>query len=162
MRLVVGVEQLFRGIALVVGLIEGAVDVELGHVERDELHVRILVLRAGDGAGEGIAGHHDDIVALVNGLLDHGDTVRRAVAGGLVVSELNVVFRAEGLAGFIRGLVEGLVGDVTVVRDHGDLVRSGIFAAVVLVAAAGAKREDHDERKEQSNKLLHVHAIFPP
>ena len=86
----------------------------------------------------------------------------RAVAGGLVVSELNVVFRAEGLAGFIRGLVEGLVGDVTVVRDHGDLVRSGIFAAVVLVAAAGAKREDHDERKEQSNKLLHVHAIFPP
>ena len=34
--------------------------------------------------------------------------------------------------------------------------------AVVLVAAAGAKREDHDERKEQSNKLLHVHAIFPP
>ena len=28
------------------------------------------------------------------------------------------------------------------------------------ICSAGAKREDHDERKEQSNKLLHVHAIF--
>ena len=67
---------------------------------------------------------------------------------------------AERLAGLIGGLVEGLVGDVTVVGDHGDLVRSGIFAAVVLVAAAGAKREDHDERRRSRATSFFMFMLF--
>ena len=49
--------------------------VALGDVQRDELHIGELGSGLNDGAAESVAGHHDDVVAFVDGLLDHGDTV---------------------------------------------------------------------------------------
>ena len=49
------------------------------------------------------------VVAFVHSLFDHGNTVSRVVAGGLEVVEVDAVGLAEGLAGFVRGLVDGLV-----------------------------------------------------
>ena len=38
----------------------------------------------------------------------------------------------ESLAGLVGGLVEGLVGDIAVVGDHGDLVRDASVTSVSL------------------------------
>ena len=161
MGLVVGIKQLVRDVVVGVGLIEGAGDGVFRDVQSDELHIRILILGAGDGAGERKAGHHDDVVALVNGLLDHGDTVGGIVAGGLVVRKVNAVFFAECLAGLVGGLVERLVGDVAVVGDHCDSVLG--FGSVVrglglFLVTAGAQSENHHESEKQSNRSFH--AIF--
>ena len=82
------------------------------------------------------------------------------IAGGPEVAELDAVVVGECLAGLIGGLVEGLVGDVTVVGDHCDLHCS--FVAVVggfgilVAAAAGAKSKDHAQSKNQCENSFHV------
>ena len=120
-----------------------------------------------DGTAEGIAGHHDDVVALVNGTLDHSHTVSGVVAGGLEVVELHAIVRGKRLACLVGGLVEGLVGDVTVVGDHGDLV-SGLDGValvivglvIVLLLAAGDEGQSHNQSQDHSKKLLHGYTTF--
>ena len=117
-----------------------------------------------DSAAEGIAGHHDDVVALVHGTLDHGHTVSGVVTGGLEVVELHTVGASEGLACLVGGLVEGLVGDVAVVGDHGDFVGDlvGVATGVLVIGlglvllAASDQRQSHDQSQNHSKKLFHV------
>ncbi len=148
-----------------------AAQVVLGHVQSHELHVGIGLGHLTDGLAEGETGHDDDVVVLVDGVLDHGHTVGGVVAGRLLVGELHVVLLAERLAGLVGGLVEGLVGDVAVVGDHGHgVVRSSDLAlnrgAVlgggggVAVAAAGSQAQHHGAGQEQRKELL-VHFILP-
>ena len=134
-----------------------------GDVERDELHIGEFGSGLNDGAAEGIAGHDDDVEAFVNGLFDHGDTVGGVIAGGPEVAELDAVVLGKRLAGLIGGLVEGLVGDVTVVGDHGDLVldlslgivgRIGRVGGGVLLTA-GYERKNHSQGEKKSKELLH-------
>ena len=138
-----------------------------GDVERDELHVGELGSSFHDGAAESVAGHHDHVVALVRGLLDHSHTVGGVVADGLEVVELDVVVLGKRLAGLIGGLVEGLVGDVAVVGDHCDLIGALVLSRLLglvrciglgivgLLIAAGYQGQRHDQCQSQSKKLLH-------
>ena len=118
------------------------------------------MLRSGlnDGAAESIAGHHDDIEALFHGALDHSHTVSGIIAGGLIILELDFVLLGESLAGLIGGLVEGLVGDVTVVGDHSDLVLGFVLVLVTIafLFAAGKEGQGHNKSQEQSKILFHV------
>ena len=135
-----------------------------GDVERDELHIGELGSGLNDGAAESVAGHNDDIEAIVNGLFDHGDTVGGVIAGGLEVAELDAVVLGKRLAGLIGGLVEGLVGDVAVVGDHGDFVGDlvGVATGVLVIGlglvllAASDQRQSHDQSQNHSKKLFHV------
>ena len=116
-----------------------------------------------DSAAESVAGHHDDVVALIHGALDHGHTVGGVVTGGLEVVELHAVGLSESLAGLVGGLVEGLVGDVAVVGDHSDLVGDLSVVTGVLVIglglvllATGDQGQCHDQSQNHSKKLFHV------
>ena len=120
-----------------------------------------------DRAAEGVAGHHDDVVALVNSALDHSHTVGGVVAGGLEVGELDLVGIGKRLAGLVGGLVEGLVGDITVVGDHGDLIGRLVGVAlvviglgIVLLIAAGDQGQRHNQSQDHSKKLLHGYSTF--
>jgi len=107
------------------------------------------------------------VVALVRGLLDHSHTVGGVVADGLEVVELDVVVLGKRLAGLIGGLVEGLVGDVTVVGDHCDLIGALVLSRLLglvrciglgivgLLIAAGYQGQSHDSGQDQCKKLLH-------
>ena len=163
MGLVAGIDELAVHVAI---LVEGAEDVILGHVQSDKLHIGVEVLGLDDGAGKRVTGHHDDVVALRDGLVDHLDAGSGGVVGGLVVLEVNCVLLAEGLASLIGGLVKGLVGDVAVVGDHRNLDVAGslngsrsFFGACgssLFLAAAGSQSKDHHQRQKQSNVLFHA------
>ena len=136
--------------------------VALAPVQRHEGHVGISLGGLLDGVSESIAGHHDDSVALVHSGLDHGHALGGGVTGGLEVVERDTVGLAVSLAGLVGGLVERLVGNVTVVGDHGDAeisgALSGSLAALggsLLLAAAGNQGQGHHQCKRQSKKLLH-------
>ena len=177
-----GVAQLHSGVAGHVAaqlfLVNSAIDVAgqgvvtqvaLAHVQSDEGDVGILVCHLGDGLAKGVAGHHDDGVALVHSGLHHGDTLSGGVTGGLVVAEVNAVGVAVGLAGLISSLVERLVGDIAVVGDHGHaeisagflgglLGLGGLFLSglcLFLGTAAGDQGQGHDQCQNHSKKLLH-------
>ena len=147
------------------GNLKALAQVTGGHVQRDELDIGELGGGLRDGGAEGVAGHHDDVVALIDSTLDHGHTVGGVIAGGLEVLEVHTVGLRESLAGLVGGLVEGLVGDIAVVGDHSDLVRDigniGIFVSVVgsigilVLLAAGYQRQCHDQSQHQRKKLLH-------
>ena len=115
--------------------------------------------RLNDGAAESIAGHHDNIVALFDSILNHSHTVSGVVAVGLEVLKGNFVLLSESLAGLIGGLVEGLVRDITVVSNHGDFVVTG-FAAIVVLLAAGKQGQSHDKSQKQRKNLFHVKSTF--
>ena len=100
--------------------------IALCHVQRDEGHVGIQLRGLLDGLGKGVAGHHDDVVAVSHSGVHHGHTLGGGVTGGLVVLELQALGVTELLAGLIGGLVEGLVGDIAVVSNHSHLI-SGIY-----------------------------------
>ena len=141
--------------------VEG-IEIQLAHVQRHEGHVGIGLGGLLDGVSESIAGHDDDIVALVHSGLDHGHALGGGVTGGLEVVERDTVGLAVGLAGLIGGLVERLVGNVTVVGDHGDAHISGALSGSLfalgrslLRAAAGNQGQGHHQCKRQSKKLLH-------
>ncbi len=182
-----GVAQLHGGVAGHVAaqlfLIHGAVDVAgqgvvaqvaLAHVQGDEGHVGVLLSHLGDGLTEGVAGHHDDVVALVGGGLYHGHTLGGGVTGGLVVVERYAVGVAVSLAGFVGGLVKGLVGDVAVVGDHrhaeirgggsglgrgalrGSGLRGGRGGAGGASAATGRQGKHHGQREKQRDKFLGI------
>ena len=150
-----------QGIALPIG-----VQITLGHIQRDEGDIGIQFRSLLDGLGKGIAGHHDDVVAIGHSGIHLGHALSGGVAGGLVVLELQALGVAELLAGLVSGLVEGLVGDVAVVGDHGHLigrVLSGVAALLigalaiggVIPAAAGDQGQGHHQCQEQCKKLLH-------
>ena len=163
MGLVVSRQQLVSGVTAGILLVELGGDVILADVQRHELDIGILILRLLDGAAEGVAGHHDDGVALFHGLLDHGNTLSGAVAGRLVVVEVHAVGLAVSLAGLVGGLVEGLVGDIAVVGDHSDLFgRLPVIVGIpVVLTAAGDKGESHDSGQKQCKKLFHDSMYLP-
>ena len=130
--------------------------IALGNVQSDELDVGVVAGDLGNGAAEGVAGHYDDIVALSDGQLHGCHTAGGIVGSGLVVLDFNVVVLAELHAGFPGGLVEGLVGDITVVRDHGNLVTVSLGS----LSATGGQGHDHDQSQQQSQNLLHD--FIPP
>ena len=176
----VGVAQLHGGVAGHVAaqlfLIHSAVHVgghgvvlaqiALRHVQRDEGHVGIQLRGLLDGLGKGVAGHHDDVVAVSHSGVHHGHTLGGGVTGGLVVLELQALGVTELLAGLIGGLVEGLVGDIAVVSNHSHLISGGLGVAAILrigtpvsggvvPAAAGDQGQGHHQCQEQCKKLLH-------
>ena len=150
-------------------LVDGGVDVggdlpvaEVGggDVQSDELDVGVHLSGGDDGGSEGVAGGHDDVVALGNSGVDHGDTLSVGVLQGLEVVELNAGGIAVGDAALVGGLVEGLVGDVAVVGDHSDLVNglaalSGLGLGAAVAAAAGQQAQDHNGSQDQGKITLH-------
>ena len=93
-------------------------DVAFGNVKCDEGDVIILRNNVLNSFAKGIAGHDENGVTVINGLLHGGAAVFIGVRCGLVVLESEAVCIGKCLAGFIGGLVEGLVSNVTVVGDH--------------------------------------------
>ncbi|KAF5081332.1 hypothetical protein DSECCO2_111390 [anaerobic digester metagenome] len=157
-------------ISLALGSHGGLQNVTGGHVQSHELHVGIQGSGFHDGAAERVTGHHDDVIAIGHSGVHHCHTLGGGVTGGLVVVELYAVVVAERLACLVSSLVEGLVGNVTVIGDHGHAIvrgsrcaagrgggaRSGRAAAV----AAGGQRRGHDQCQCQCKKLLHWNQTF--
>ncbi len=124
--------------------------VALAHVQSDEAYVGIHILHFSDGTAESIAGHHDDVVAVFHSGFHHGNTLSGGVAIGLVILEVNAVGLSESLAGFIGGLVEGLVSNVAIVSDHCDTV-GGLIGSSKRNCA-----QCHRDNKQQRDELLHI------
>ena len=134
--------------------------VGFGNVQSDELDVRIGGGAFCESFAERKARANDDVEAVSDGCVDHGDSFSGAVAGGLVVVELDTVRIGESLAGFIGSLVEAFVGDVAVVGDHGYGECGCSFAFTFafggrgfrcgfVAAGAGCHGEYHSQREEQ-------------
>ena len=171
-------------------LFTGADGSEVGHavdgrtVNEHELGVREFLRGLLEGSALQEAGGHNDLCAVVDSGL-HG--VVTIVIGGLVAvgGLIVLVGLAVGIGvqlhAVVSALVEGLVLQIAHVGDERDLIlaiagrhfvrdvvclHSRFFAVVflarvlIVLGTAGAQRKDHDEREEQSNELLHVHAIF--
>ncbi|CCX72069.1 unknown [Firmicutes bacterium CAG:555] len=145
-------------VVVLVVIVEGIIQVELGNIQTDEFDIGVGVLALCNGACECKAGHYDDIEAFCNSLLDHLNTGSGAVCGGLVVLELDRILVAESLASFVGGLVEGLVGYVAVVGDHCYFISSGVGLVRLfglVVAAACAESKDHSKSEDDCEKSFH-------
>ena len=156
----------------------------LGDVQSDVLHIGIHLNGLNDSASKSKAGQEEDVVAVSNGLVDHSDTSFGGVAGRLVVGEVDAAGFAPCLASLISGLVEGLVGDIAVVGDHCNVpcgvVNSGLFGVSGLglggslsgvsglggslsgvccfrfgLGAANKQAGDHAQSQKQCKNFLH-------
>ncbi len=169
-----------------VGVVQQGVigQVGLGHIQSNELHVGIELGHLYNRGAEREARHYNYVIAIHHSGIHHGHTVSGGIASGLLVGEVHTVGGTELLAGLIRGLVKGLVGDVAIVGNHGhpELSVSGglVVGGLVIgslrggsggvlvhrrrgaggtaagIAAAGRQSKDQRKGQEQCSQFLSV------
>ena len=102
-------------------------NITFGNIDCDEGYIRIGVLLFSDGRSEQVTWHYNNGSTLGNSKIDGVDTLFIGILCRFVVLVLYAVCIAVGAYSFPGDLVEGFVGDISGVCDHGNFLTCGVF-----------------------------------
>ena len=128
-------------------------NITFGNIDCDEGYIRIGVLLFSDGRSEQVTWHYNNGSTLGNSKIDGVDTLFIGILCRFVVLVLYAVCIAVGAYSFPGDLVEGFVGDISGVCDHGNFLTCGVFfspsveaeAEVALVESAPVDASEEED-----------------
>ena len=133
-------------------------NITFGNIDCDEGYIRIGVLLFSDGRSEQVTWHYNNGSTLGNSKIDGVDTLFIGILCRFVVLVLYAVCIAVGAYSFPGDLVEGFVGDISGVCDHGNFLTCGVFffspsveaeAEVALVESAPVDASEEEDPLEE-------------
>ena len=113
-------------------------NITFGNIDCDEGYIRIGVLLFSDGRSEQVTWHYNNGSTLGNSEIDGVDTLFIGILCRFVVLVLYAVCIAVGAYSFPGDLVEGFVGDISGVCDHGNFLTCGVFFFSVCGSRSGS------------------------
>ena len=113
-------------------------NITFGNIDCDEGYIRIGVLLFSDGRSEQVTWHYNNGSTLGNSKIDGVDTLFIGILCRFVVLVLYAVCIAVGAYSFPGDLVEGFVGDISGVCDHGNFLTCGVFFFSICGSRSGS------------------------
>lgn len=113
-------------------------NITFGNIDCDEGYIRIGVLLFSDGRSEQVTWHYNNGSTLGNSKIDGVDTLFIGILCRFVILVLYAVCIAVGAYSFPSDLVEGFVGDISGVCDHGNFLTCGVFFFSICGSRSGS------------------------